>query len=185
MDCILFVLAAVAWLVLVDGMRTTCRGMVSPGCCVDGMRRFLCHKRLWGLILGILMVITARPEGCFVLLSALSFLVLYSAMKTRKNPELGDVKSTETKSLIRVSVIGILSSSLLVGWRIWHSGYWLPQTAIAKSGGFGWEKSIEGMRYLWHSTLSHPELLVLWVGLGIGVWNAIRGRASSDCIGRE
>ncbi len=155
------VLAAVAWLVLVDGMRT-----------------FLGHKRLWGLILGILMVITARPEGCFVLLSALSFLVLYSAMKTRKNPEMGDVKSTETKSLILVSVIGILSSSLLVGWRIWHSGYWLPQTAIAKSGGFGWEKSIEGMRYLWHATLSHPELLVLWVGLGIGVWNAIRGKLS-------
>ena len=48
------VLAAMAWLVFADGLRT-----------------FLDRKWLWGLILGILMVITVRPEGTVMLIAVL------------------------------------------------------------------------------------------------------------------
>lgn len=156
------VLAAMAWLVFADGLRK----------CLD-------QKRPLMVILGTLTVILVRPEGCFLLLAALTGAVIYSVFPAKEKLNEGDVNRSETKSLFLVSILGALVTAVMVGWRIWHSGHWLPQTAIAKSGGFGWEKSIEGMRYLWHSTRIHPELLVLWAGLCLGVWQGVRKKLNA------
>ena len=76
--------------------------------------------------------------------------------------------------VIWVSIAFAVIGGAVIVWRIWHSGFWLPQTVIAKSGGFGVAKSLNGLRYVWHTTRIHPELWILWAGAGVAFWNAIR-----------
>ncbi|MEY3442032.1 MAG: hypothetical protein RLZZ519_313 [Bacteroidota bacterium] len=156
------VLAAVAWLVFANGVAA-----------------FLAGRRPWEMLFGVVLVVTVRPEGLMVAVAALIATWICNVLLHRSKPSTERPFSLETRLMIWVSIALIVAGGSLVVWRIWHSGFWLPQTVIAKSGGFGVAKSLNGLRYIWHTTRIHPELWILWAGAGVALWKAIRRKSTT------
>ncbi len=156
------VLAAVAWLVFANGFAT-----------------FSAGRRPWEMLLGVVLVVTVRPEGLMVAVAALAATWIYGVLVQRGKPGGGRLFTLETRMVIWVSIAFAVIGGAVIVWRIWHSGFWLPQTVIAKSGGFGVAKSLNGLRYVWHTTRVHPELWILWAGAGVAFWNAIRRKSTA------
>jgi hypothetical protein len=76
----------------------------------------------------------------------------------------------------------LLAAVGIAGWRIWHSGHWVPQPVVAKAGGWGWWKAREGLRYLYHATLRNPGLGILWMGLAASVARLARRRPAEPLL---
>jgi arabinofuranosyltransferase len=101
-----------------------------------------------------ILAVTTRPDGAvFVLLSALSYLLLDERHRRR-----------------RACILGLALSALtaLFAWRISYFGYPMPNTYYAKAGGAGLTHIPAGLHYVGTWTLSHPWLLIpVLICLGI------------------
>ncbi|HEX2899943.1 MAG TPA: hypothetical protein VHS96_09515, partial [Bacteroidia bacterium] len=163
------VLAALVWLLLLDA--------------VSG---FLDGGRPHWMVFSVLLTVLVRPEGAFVAMAGLGAAWSLGSVGLNPGPDAtragaeGQQRTGKVGKRLLMVLGAVLAAAVLVGcWRIWHSGQWWPQPVAAKSGGFGVEKTLDGLRYLWRETLVHPELAVLWGALAWSGWSLLRRRLGS------
>lgn len=62
----------------------------------------------------------------------------------------------------------LVTCGLVIGWRLWLTGDWLPQSAMAKAGLLEPGRWLAGCKYLVRTLIQHPELSI--PALGAVVW---------------
>jgi hypothetical protein len=141
-----------------------------------GVSGFLDGGRPWGLAAGAVLVAAVRPEGALVAGCGLALAALPALLRRTEGGGRGLRGLAAAMGWILLAAVGI------AGWRIWHSGHWVPQPVVAKAGGWGWWKAREGLRYLYHATLRNPGLGILWMGLAASVARLARRRPAEPLL---
>lgn len=129
--------------------------------------------RATAMVLAAGMVVTARPEGAFV--AGLGLALAASLATWRK----AEAWRWELRRLGGALALVALLATAVGCWRLWHSGQVVPQPVVAKAGGLGLGKLLDGLRYLAWETYRHPELLALWMGMATGTVALVRGHLRS------
>lgn len=129
--------------------------------------------RAWsfvGLFLTTALVVTVRPESPMVGILGLGVATFRACIR----PDVHHPRAWQRYLLAAAMVAGFTAA--LAAARIGCTGHWMPQPVLAKSGGLQWERTLDGLRYLYHESRRHPELIVLWAGMATAIWRMFRGR---------
>ena len=128
--------------------------------------------RSWQLLgLATAFLVMVRPENGMVAFSAMGLAYLLQMIRLPKSLS----KPWRKRLLLGMGIVAMMAG-LLVLWRFWHGGHWLPQSARAKMGGLGWVRSRRGLRYLWVESTMHWELFVYWGTLAVLALRHLRQR---------
>ena len=116
---------------------------------------------LVGALAALLLALTTRPEAMFVLVTALSALVGFLALRRLPLRAETDVPDpTIRRAYWLLLAVGIISAALLL-WRHAYFDAWFPQPVIAKSRGLSKSAVVDGLSYL---------MMRGWARIDGGVW---------------
>jgi hypothetical protein len=150
-------------------------GVISGVCWLFWLRMLIfCveDSRALRLILPTILLVLVRPENGLIAIGAIIFYLSWDVLKAPQAFSRLNIKRIGT-----VLLIVALAMAALIGWRIWHGGAWLPQSALAKSDGLSLRRMRSGLGYLFLETYRHPELIPLWLGMGLASWRILRKRS--------
>jgi hypothetical protein len=113
--------------------------------------------------LSILLVLTARPEGFFVVMA---ILLLVGFVQLRKRKDSGSVAFRRTLMLL---VIAVVVFAALCLWRWIYFGRLFPEPVYVKAAGITWYKTKQGIKYLLRYAI-HPMMWVWTLGWLAAAW---------------